>query len=90
MQILQCNGTVSQIRELKPDGALVVPDVLRLSETVATNKLSLFDLTPVVAYANKCISPGAVIEESPNPGSQQLPKASVYLTVDNGTNCARK
>jgi len=89
MQIYTCNGTVSQLWELKPASAVVVPNVLNLSEIAATNKITLYDLTPVVAYANKCTAPGLVIAESPI-GSLEQPNAPVDITVDSGTNCPPK
>lgn len=90
MQIYQCNGTVSQVWELRPDNAVLVPNVLKLSEAVATNKIALYGLTSKVVYAKKCISPGEVIEEIPGAGSHQQPNSQIELTVDNGTNCSKK
>ena len=91
MQIYRCNGTVSQMWQLRPSLALV-PNVYKLSEIAATNQVSSYDLTPIVAYSNKCISPGSVIGEHPDPGSLQALNSPVYLTnVDSaGTNCAKK
>jgi hypothetical protein len=86
MQIYRCNGTVSQAWNLKP-GAAVVPNVLGLNYAAAMARVSLYDLTPVVTYANGC---PVVIAESPNPLSQQEPKAQVTLTVGNDTNCPPK
>ena len=84
MQIFRCNGTVSQVWELRPIFPFV-PNVLNLDEFVAENKVTLFDLTPVVTPSNSC-SPGLVIAQSPEAGGQQPPNAPVNLTVE----CARK
>jgi Ricin-type beta-trefoil lectin domain-like len=86
MQVYHCNGTVSQLWDLKP-GAPVVPGVLGLNSDAAMAQVTLYDLTPVVTSGNGC---PVVVAQSPAPFSQQVPQAQVTLTVGNDTNCPPK
>ena len=82
MQLYSCNGTVSQLWQLLPDGALVIPNVLGFSDIAAVGQVTLYDLKPVVMNSNRCISPGAVTGEYPPPGTTEAPNSPVYLYVD--------
>ncbi|MGH7068402.1 MAG: RICIN domain-containing protein [Acetobacteraceae bacterium] len=83
MQIFACNGTVSQIWELRPT-VTVVPNVVRLPEENAVNTMTHFGLQSVVLAPKGCTSPGAVTKQSPLPGFEAIPNSPVNLTV----NCA--
>jgi Ricin-type beta-trefoil lectin domain len=86
MQILRCNGAVSQQWELRPISPFVI-DLKGLNETVAQNRILLFDLqnpkNGVEKSTTNCTSQelDLVTDQDPEPGSQQPPGAVVTLTI---------
>ncbi len=81
MQIYRCNGTVSQVWELRPILPFV-PDVVGLGEQAAEDTLSLYDLGYAVPPSIPCDSE-LVTSQDVAAGSQQPPKATVTLRFCN-------
>jgi hypothetical protein len=87
MQILRCDGAVSQAWELRPISPFVI-DLKGLNETVAQNRILLFDLQnpqpPQKENSTNNCTPreeDLVMDQSPEPGGQQPPGAVVTLTI---------
>jgi hypothetical protein len=81
MQIFRCNGTVSQVWELRPILPFV-PHVVGLGEQAAENKLTLLDLGYIVPQSIPCNSE-LVTGQEVAAGFQQPPGTKVTLKFCN-------
>jgi beta-lactam-binding protein with PASTA domain len=65
-------------------GGVTVPELLSLSQSSATRAITALGLVPSVSFSKACIEPGAVLTQSPLPGTLVASSSTVYITVDSG------
>ena len=66
-------------------GGSIVPNLLGLPQSSASNAISALNLIPVVGYTHACINPGEVLTQSPLAGTLLALGSTVTITVDDGT-----
>ncbi|HXM54802.1 MAG TPA: PASTA domain-containing protein [Candidatus Dormibacteraeota bacterium] len=63
----------------------VVPSLIGMSESAATDLITASNLVPSVSHQKTCTDPGDVLNQNPSGGTVVPIGSTVHITVDSGT-----